>query len=134
MFTKRIRTLLPNRQISQFIMSETLYARIFQAADINEDGQISHEELDEFISAMEIVNNRLRTANKFTKELSPLGTIRLQEWQDLMNSDEQSTSKPGFELNVSSYKFIIKERVKTSKAMKYRGIGGGLSLINDTLR
>lgn len=115
-------------------MSETLYARIFQAADINEDGQISHEELDEFISAMEIVNNRLRTANKFTKELSPLGTIRLQEWQDLMNSDEQSTSKPGFELNVSSYKFIIKERVKTSKAMKYRGIGGGLSLINDTLR
>ena len=134
MFTKRIRTLLPNRQISQFIMSETLYARIFQAADINEDGQISHEELDEFISAMEIVNNRLRTANKFTKELSPLGTIRLQEWQDLMNSDEKSTSKPGFELNVSSYKFIIKERVKTSKAMKYRGIGGGLSLINDTLR
>ena len=118
-------------------MSETLYARIFQAADINEDGEISPEELDQFISAIQTVNNRLRTANKFTKELSPNGTIKLEEWQDLMNNSENSknnnTKSASFELNISNYRFSIKERVKTSKAMKYRGIGGGLSLINDTV-
>ena len=116
-------------------MSETLYARIFQAADINEDGEISPEELDQFISAIQTVNNRLRTANKFTKELSPNGTIKLEEWQHLMNSNKKSldSKNPNFELKISNYRFSIKERVKTSKAMKYRGIGGGLSLINDTV-
>ena len=73
-------------------MSETLYARIFQAADINEDGEISPEELDQFLSAIQTVNNRLRTANKFTKELSPNGTIKLEEWQDLMNSENSHES------------------------------------------
>ena len=63
---------------------EMIFSRLFRAADLNDDGRISLDELNSFLDVAQVVQQRLRLASDFQRQLdgNTDGSLDLNEWMN----------------------------------------------------
>ena len=71
---------------------KNMFLRIFKAADLNDDGKISLDELNCFLDIIVVVQQRMKVASEFLQELDDNadGSIELDEWMDYNTCENYS--------------------------------------------
>ena len=88
---------------------KNMFSRIFKAADLNDDGKISLDELNCFLDIIVVVQQRMKVASEFLQELDDNANgIELDEWMDYRACVKKLLNAEFFPFSVLNKSFVLK--------------------------